>query len=123
MFELFASTFRQLRRDEPKLTGRDLGGFHARVLESAKARGVDPRAHFAARLHRWLMREDWKPIELASPLACFAAEWGALIEDGEAVDAKTALTRKSMAALARKDLDEYERLNRELGEMDRAAGE
>lgn len=124
MRRLFAEMFRQLRHDEPKLTGKGTDTLHERVLESARGRGVDPRALFVARAHRWLGKE-LKGIELAAPYACFAAEWSALGDSAAPSDGgKTELFRKSMDALKRNDHETYERLNRELEELEatRATG-
>lgn len=112
MLELFATTFRQLRGELPKLTGKGTDELFERVLQTAKGRNADPRSLFVSRLHRWL-KSDLKPIELAAPLACFAAEWGALV-DGPGEDPVTALTKRSMAALKAGDSEAYQRLNREL---------
>lgn len=91
---------------DPGMGGKSIAGFHASVLATADARGVDAEGVFAAALAAWLTKPK-SEIERRSPYACFAAAWGALLTPTEDVpDPSTATTLAARIEDAQKRLRE-----------------
>lgn len=120
MADLFAKTFLTLRQTAPKMNGKGVDELHQRVLETAEARGVDPRGLFVSTVHRWLTVGELKPRELGAPYACFAAAWSELVDrtNGQAPPSRTTvLLRKRLAAMDAHDDVALAKIDAEYSEL------
>lgn len=78
----FRKAYLARRQTDPSMYGKQVGDFHRRVLETARARGRDPAEMFDDALRRWLDRE-LNERERSAPYACFANAFGDLVDDGD----------------------------------------
>lgn len=75
----FQAAYLSARQTSPSMGGRQVGDFHRRVIETAKARDKSPESLFKEVLDRWLQR-PLNEREKSAPYACFANAFGELVD-------------------------------------------
>lgn len=81
----FVRAFEKSQATPPSMGGRQVGGFHAKVLRTAELQDVDPAALFSAALATWLAK-SLSEVERKAPYACFESAWGDLTSKASRAD-------------------------------------
>jgi hypothetical protein len=91
--------------------GEAVRTFAERLLDTARARGVDPLALLAEAFARWQPKPD-DEIAQNAPYASFAGRFGSLLESqsGHGVSEQEQLQTAQIEAMQRKDMVRYREL-------------